>query len=105
MSIGYLLTSMWNGIGPTIQNGWEQAGVSWNGVQKTAGDINNAIQGVTKTTGQFFGIVSDGVNLIRKYWYVPVIIGGVIVGYRLVKNANPAQLSASAIRALAAARE
>lgn len=101
MSIGYLATSLWNGIGPTIQNGWEQAGASWNGVQKTVSDVNESFS----AAGSLYKLASDTLNTVRKYWYVPVIIGGVIIGYKLVKRANPAALSASAIRALAAANQ
>lgn len=68
-------------------------------ISKGVGDI---VQGAAKVTGDIFGGLADSLNILKKYWYVPVIIGGVIVGYRLIKNNNPQALTASAIRALAA---
>lgn len=64
--------------------------------------VGNIVQGTAKVAGDIFGGLADFVNILKKYWYVPVIVGGVIVGYRLIKNNNPQALTASAIRALAA---
>lgn len=47
----------------------------------TANNIGNTVSNVGNT-------VSNGVNTIKRYWYVPVIIGGVLVGYKLLNSAK-----------------
>ena len=68
-------------------------------ISKGVGDV---LQNTAKIAGDVVGGITDSLNILKKYWYVPVIIGGVIVGYRLIRNNNPQALTASAIRALSA---
>lgn len=70
---------------------------------KGAGEaISNVSNEVYQAVSGVFGAAANGINLLVKYWYVPVIVGGVIVGYRLIKKSNPAAISADVIKALAA---
>lgn len=39
--------------------------------------------------------ICDAFSLIKKYWYVPVIVGGVIVGWRVISTVKTGKLLAN----------
>lgn len=68
--------------------GWDSSkGVADNVVGGVQDGINSVSQTVKGLAGDVFGT-------LRKYWYVPVIVGGVIIGYKLIKQPNPQLIAA-----------
>lgn len=58
-------------------------------VEPTTNDVWN---NTANTVNTVKNTVSDGVDLIKKYWYVPVIVGGVILGTRVLGTVNTARI-------------
>lgn len=70
----------------TSPTAWENVQVLDNGITKTVEDV-----------------AKSAYDTLTKYWYIPVIIGGVIVAY-LVLRKSPAANVAEIVGAIAAAQ-
>lgn len=66
-------------------------------VSDAIGAVSNVVNAPVKAV-ESVANVSNTVSSIRKYWYVPIIIGGVIVGYTLIKK-SPAGMAGAIARA------
>lgn len=83
-------------MGPAaaIYWGWSQSPIPE--VKQSWEDASNVVSGTVKGVGDFFGGVSNtingAINAVKKYWYVPIIIGGVIVGYKLLNASQMTKL-------------
>lgn len=90
---------------------WDDSKDVWNNLAGGAQDLaekwtnyrifgGNLIDGKSNPAAEVVkgvtGAVNDSLSVVKKYWYVPVIVGGVIIGYKLIKGGPNAQL----IRAL-----
>ena len=73
--------------------GWDSSkGITAN----ITGGVNDALTDVSKTLG---GVGSSVLNGLKRYWYVPVIVGGVIVGYKVLNKNQMSNLIAAALAA------
>jgi len=68
--------------------GWDGSKGFWDNV---GGGLSDNANAAAKTIQNVAGNV---LNPLKKYWYVPVIVGGVIIGYKLLTRPNPAVLAA-----------
>lgn len=59
--------------------------------ENISGGVKDGIDTVVKTVEDVAG---GAFSTLKKYWYVPVIVGGVIIGYRLLTRPNPALIAA-----------
>lgn len=86
-------------MGPAtaIYYGWSQSPIPE--VKKSYEDVSNVVSGTVKGVGDFFGgvanTVNGAINAVKKYWYVPVIIGGVVIGYKLLNTSQSTKLLAA----------
>ena len=60
--------------------------------ENIAGGLNDTLDTVSKTLG---GVGSSILNGLKRYWYVPVIVGGVIIGYKVLNKNQMANLIAA----------
>lgn len=66
-------------------NKYTPAGIVYNTVKEPVSDAIDAVKGAGDT-------VNKGIGLIRRYWYVPVIVGGVVVAWRVVGSVKTAAM-------------
>ena len=86
-------------VGPAtaIYKGWSQSAIPE--VKQSWEDTSNAVSQTVKGVGDFFGGVANTLtgafNTIKKYWYVPVVVGGVIIGYKLLNTSQTSKMIAA----------
>lgn len=86
-------------MGPAaaIYYGWSQSAIPE--VKQSWEDTSNAVSQTVKGVGDFFGgvanTVNGAINAVKKYWYVPVIVGGVIIGYKLLNTSQTSKMIAA----------
>ena len=68
--------------------GWDDSkGVTDNIVGGVKDGVDSAVKAVQD-------VARGPLDALKKYWYVPVIIGGVIIGYKLLTKPNPQLMAA-----------
>lgn len=83
----------------------ETSPTSWENTQEADKQITEVVKDAGTTVYKTVEEVArNGYNFLTKYWYIPVLVGGVIVGYLLIRK-NPAANVADIMAAVAAAKE
>lgn len=106
MPLNFLVDQIAGAI--TSALGWrntETSPTSWETVKKTDETLTETVKDVGTTVYKTVeDVARNGYNLVTKYWYIPVIVGGLLVGYLLIRK-NPAANVGEVLAAIAAAKE
>lgn len=84
-NIAGAITGLFGRSSPTSSEITKQADKT---ITKGAYDVGTAVYKTVEDVARL------GLGFLTKYWYIPVIIGGVIVGYLLIRK-NPAANAAA----------
>lgn len=92
----------WENVGGGIADNTVEKIPNWDSskgfTENVTGGFNDALDTVSKTVG---GVGSSILNGVKRYWYVPVIIGGAVVLVRVLKKDSAKDL----LRAVLAAKK
>lgn len=83
----------WDNVGGGIADNTVEKLPAWDSSKGVTENISGGVQdGINSAVKAVQDVAGGTFSTLKKYWYVPVIIGGMFIGYKLLTGNPNAQM-------------